>query len=208
MKNKGGNMPKPRLAESLKVLRREIDFMFPMRSKKSEGWIGDAAHAKRKSFHNPDKHGVVCAIDVTHDPKHGADMGAITEYLRTHARIPLSHMIFNKRIISGRSGWKWVKYSGANQHIKHAHIAVFQNPIVYDLGSEWLDGYGSASKEVTPIDVKLLVNGKPMEFINEHGTIYVPLKVLTEKLHGVNGVKATLTWDAKTKTAKLTVRSK
>ena len=200
-------MSKWRLAESLVTLRDEINTRFPERSKSSDGAKGDAAHAKRKSFHNPDKHGVVCAIDITHDPDNGADMGMITDYLVAHAQAPLSHVIFNKRIASNMSGWKWVKYSGANQHIKHAHVAVAQNPMMYDLTAKWLDGYGAPAK---PINTRLYVNNKEVSVLDmrlDGGKIYMPLSAMAKMLDGVNGVKASLSWNAKTKTAKMTVRS-
>jgi hypothetical protein len=42
-------------------------------SKDSDGSIGDEHHSARASDHNPDEHGVVHAIDITHDPKGGFD---------------------------------------------------------------------------------------------------------------------------------------
>jgi len=54
-----------RLAPSLKQLRTEVDVAWPMRSKRSDGWIGDAAHLARTSDHNPDADGIVHALDIT-----------------------------------------------------------------------------------------------------------------------------------------------
>ena len=196
-----------RVAEALVVFRDEIYILFPANSKGSDGAKGDSLHAKRKSFHNPDAHGVVCAIDVTHDPENGADMGMITDYIIAHARVPLSHVIFNKRIASGRSSWKWVKYTGKNQHIKHAHIAVTQNPVMYDLEAKWFEGMTPAK----PVNTRLFVNGKQVYELDMRihgGKIYMPVAALAKLLDGVNGVKATCTWDAKTKTAKMTVMKK
>ena len=44
-------------------LRDQIDRRWPNRHKRSDGWIGDAAHAARKSDHNPID-GVVFALDI------------------------------------------------------------------------------------------------------------------------------------------------
>lgn len=49
-------------------LRSQIDAEFPGRDTRGDGTIGDASHASRKSDHNPDANGYVCAIDFTHDP--------------------------------------------------------------------------------------------------------------------------------------------
>ena len=66
-----------RVAKSLLKLRDQINAHAPKRSKKSDGYIGDAAHASRSSDHNPwvkdGKMGVVTAADFTHDPAGGFD---------------------------------------------------------------------------------------------------------------------------------------
>ncbi|HKV33547.1 MAG TPA: hypothetical protein VJP89_04485, partial [Pyrinomonadaceae bacterium] len=58
-----------RVAKSLLRLREQINELAPNRSKASDGTIGDAAHASRKSDHNPwvkdGSIGVVTAMDIT-----------------------------------------------------------------------------------------------------------------------------------------------
>ena len=46
------------------TLRDQVNRRWPKRDKRSDGWIGDAAHSQRASFHNPDKRGLVFAIDI------------------------------------------------------------------------------------------------------------------------------------------------
>ncbi|MQB02542.1 MAG: hypothetical protein GEU78_20460, partial [Actinobacteria bacterium] len=79
-----------RVARSLLTLRDQVDAAAPNRSKRSDGTIGDAAHASRSSDHNPwvkdGATGVVTAIDLTHDPAGGANMHTISEALRTSGR--------------------------------------------------------------------------------------------------------------------------
>ena len=40
---------KPLLSKAGQQLREQIDDAFPDRDRKSDGWIGDAAHSNRKS---------------------------------------------------------------------------------------------------------------------------------------------------------------
>lgn len=101
-------MSKWRLADSLVTLRDEINTMFPERSKVSDGAKGDTAHAKRLSDHNPNAAGVVCAIDVTHDTKEGADMQIIADYMRTHPHPNLDCLIFAGHIATRHSKFLWL----------------------------------------------------------------------------------------------------
>jgi hypothetical protein len=129
-----------RLASSLVVLRNEINTLAPRRSKASDGAVGDLAHQKRSSSdHNPNNRGVVCAIDVTHDPAHGADMVKYTEQVRIwratgKGHPALKYMIFRSRLCSAKTGWRWTKYSGTNPHNKHAHFSVGG---AYDSKNAW-----------------------------------------------------------------------
>lgn len=59
-----------READCLIELEHEVDAAHPVRLHTIDGTIGDAAHAGRRSDHNPDSAGIVCAIDFTHDPVH------------------------------------------------------------------------------------------------------------------------------------------
>ncbi|MFG1844920.1 peptidoglycan-binding protein [Micromonospora carbonacea] len=117
-----------RLARSLEVLRAEVDAAAPGRSRASDGTIGDQAHAARASDHNPNAAGVVCGMDLTHDPAHGADMHRIAEHIRTRRHPALKYVIWSKRIASASSGWAWRPYAGSNPHDKHAHISVGTGP--------------------------------------------------------------------------------
>src|SRR3712207_6524003 len=76
-----------RVAKAIITLRDQLNAKHPNRSKASDGYVGDAAHASRSSDHNPGVqdggHGVVTAMDVTHDAAHGCDCNALAETLRT-----------------------------------------------------------------------------------------------------------------------------
>lgn len=113
-----------RLANSLVRLRSEIDALAPNRSRRSDGWIGDAAHLSRASRHNPNRAGVVTALDLTHDPGGGCDIHAIAERIRQRPHPNLAYIISNRRIASKSTGWRWHTYTGSNPHSIHVHFGV------------------------------------------------------------------------------------
>lgn len=128
-----------RLAKALVVLRDQVNALAPNRSKASDGWIGDAKHAARKSEHNPNAAGVVRALDITHDPRNGVDNGALAEALRKSADPRIYYIISNGRIAN--SGKPWRKYTGTNGHYQHFHVSVVEDPRLYDSTKPWaLDG--------------------------------------------------------------------
>jgi lysozyme family protein len=132
----------PRLAKSLASLRDLVNARWPDRSKLSDGWIGDAAHAARPSDHNPNGAGVVTALDITHDPDRGPDTWKLAELLRINKDPRIKYVISNGRIFSSVvSPWRWRPYTGANKHAHHVHISVSSDPVLYDLASSWkIDG--------------------------------------------------------------------
>lgn len=110
-----------RLAKSLETLRNQVNAAYPNRSKVSDGTIGDAAHAASASDHNPNRNGVVCALDLTHDPANGLDAHALAEHLRVNRHPNLRYVISNARIAGYWNNWQWEKSSG---HYQHCHISV------------------------------------------------------------------------------------
>lgn len=134
-----------RAAKSLDVLLKQVNTAWPKRSKASDGTIGDQAHAKRPSDHNPNSKGVVCARDITHDPNDGPDARKLAEALVASRDERIKYIISNGQIVSGPGGnnvpWKWRSYSGANAHRKHVHISVRSPASLYDSEAPWqLDG--------------------------------------------------------------------
>lgn len=116
-------MKKWKLAKSLEKLQAQINQMAPGRSKLSDGTIGDAAHAARDSDHNPDKDGIVAAIDVTHDPSGGCDGRVLSRSLIADERV--KYVIFNSEIWKARTGqWEFYGGKGKNPHAHHVHVSV------------------------------------------------------------------------------------
>jgi len=120
------------VAPALRVLAREIDAEAPTRSKASDGTIGDAAHAKTTSDHNPCACcRLVLAMDFTHDPGGGLDAGALATWLaeRAIAGDPrIRYLIWKRKIASGPAQGHavgvWRPYKGADPHTTHLHVSV------------------------------------------------------------------------------------
>ena len=119
---------KPRLSKAAIQLREQFDDCFSDRDRTSDGWIGDSRHSARKSDHNPDGEGWVRAIDVDRDlsgkPKPDI-MPDVADQLRILAKSDkrISYIIFDGKIASARSLWRWRKYKGINQHRTHLHCS-------------------------------------------------------------------------------------
>jgi hypothetical protein len=131
------------------TLLDEIDAAAPHRSKVSDGWIGDAAHASRDSDHNPwvilAGVGIVRARDFTHDPIHGLDCNqlarALAALIAAGAHPACRHgayVIWNRRIFSfDRRAEGWRTYTGSNAHEHHCHLSVSLDPAGFDSTAPW-----------------------------------------------------------------------
>jgi murein L,D-transpeptidase YcbB/YkuD len=138
-----------RLAESLKTLRAQINAAFPNRDKASDGSIGDAQHSARKSDHNPNDAGVVCAIDTDEDLSptiHSIE--DIVSAIRASKDPRVNYIIYEKRItVPGSNLQEWKPYTGPNPHDHHFHISVKQDPRLYDDPRPWDIGAGIAQPD-------------------------------------------------------------
>ena len=135
-----------RAANSLLRLQDAVNAKYTKsRNKSLDAFIGDQAHANRKSDHNPNSAGVVCAYDITHDPAHGADMHAMADYMRAHMDKRVGYIISNKRIANPDiQGGAWRAYNGASPHSAHIHVSVKQNKALYDNEDPWDIGQDGA----------------------------------------------------------------
>jgi hypothetical protein len=131
---------KPILCKAGQQLREQLDDAFPHRERKSDGWIGDAAHSNRKSDHNPDpSNGIVRAIDVDKDFNSRPSTGAyLADQIRLCAKKDkrISYVIFAGKISSAKSLWRWRTYSGVNSHHAHIHISFSKKG---DSNGSWFD---------------------------------------------------------------------
>lgn len=127
------------IAESLEVLRRQLNALAPRRSTASDGGIGDYAHSQRTSDHNPNTYRnskgerQVCARDFTHDPG-DLDCHSLAARLTASGDNRIKYIIWNRRIWEPGSGWQ--PYHGANPHTQHLHLSVRAGALG-DVGRAW-----------------------------------------------------------------------
>jgi hypothetical protein len=96
---------------------------------------------------------VVAAMDITHDPDHGCDAGAIAASIHASRDSRVKYIIWNKKIanssaIGTSAPWAWRTYTGSNPHTRHVHISVKASKPQYDSESSWSVLVGAPSPNV------------------------------------------------------------
>ena len=117
---------KPKLCQAGRTLREQIDDAYPDRSRVSDGWLGDTRHSTRTSDHNADVNGWVRAIDISSGLRPNSDeMHHLADQLRVAAWKDkrIKYIIFDGRICSRKSLWRWKKYTGISPHKHHMHVS-------------------------------------------------------------------------------------
>jgi hypothetical protein len=121
---------KPKLCKAGQQLREQFDDTFPDRDRSSDGWIADARHMSAgTSDHIPDAaSGIVRATDTDRDVSGKAKpdlMPDIADQLRKLAKTDkrIKYIIFDGKIASAKSAWRWRNYSGINKHRHHMHVS-------------------------------------------------------------------------------------
>lgn len=120
---------KPHLSKAAHTLREQVNSAYPDRDKASDGWLGDASHSQRPSDHNPAQpSGVVRALDLDRDLS-GRAKPDLMPYLADQIRLcakkdkRISYIIFDRRIASAKSLWRWRTYRGSSPHTHHCHVS-------------------------------------------------------------------------------------
>jgi len=129
------------LCKAGQQLREQIDDAFPDRDRKSDGWIGDARHAKAgTSDHLPDPiNGQVRGLDVDSNLDSRANSSIyLADQIRLCAKKDkrIKYVIHFGKIASRKSLWRWVKYKGINPHHSHIHISFNKEG---DQNGSWFD---------------------------------------------------------------------
>lgn len=120
------------LAPSLSRCRTEINQRWPSRDHSSDGWIGDAAHRTRPSDHNPNRRGVVDAIDIDVD---GIQCAVLVAILIAHPAV--NYVIWNRTIWSRSRGFRAARYTGTDPHTNHIHVSVLQTVAAENNTTPW-----------------------------------------------------------------------
>jgi len=124
-----------RLCKGGVTLRDQVNRKWRKRDKRSDGWIGDRAHASRVSDHNPNKAGVVHAIDIDENMgkgrnRNGRTAKRLANQLLEYASsgLPgakrLKYVVYENRIASGtyrKTFWSW--RHGNWGHTAHIHVS-------------------------------------------------------------------------------------
>lgn len=180
-----------RLAESLKTLRSQVNALFPNRDKTSDGWIGDAKHASRKSDHNPwvkdGKMGIVTALDIDEDLAPNINsIESIVKSIQASRDPRVKYIIYEGRITVKGDITKWKDYSGVNPHRHHAHISVHSDKRLYDSTAEWSIGNATPNATVPVPPPAVQPNGVPQFTLLKMGDKGVAVTALQARLVQLN----------------------
>ena len=118
-----------KLAAAAATLRDQVNKAYPRRDRASDGTIGNQAHKRRISDHNPDKTGYVMALDLDEDgwPAH-TFVDELVKYMRTSGDKRIKNIVYEGCVASGTySNQLWVWRSAPSLgHAHHIHISFDQ----------------------------------------------------------------------------------
>ncbi len=136
----------PFVVPCLVDLYRQANERWPGRPRSHDGSIGDRAHSARKSDHNPNWRGAICAIDVGVNRQQGDELVTL---LVTQRDPRIKYVIWHGQMWRsyakpGIPAWSAAPYRGSNPHNYHVHISVRdQNsarPLIGGVSAQSTDG--------------------------------------------------------------------
>lgn len=130
---KGKKMPAAYEAKSLRNLKATLDLRWPNRDRRTDGWIGDAAHKAQVSDHNPDPNtGVVRARDIDKD-------GIVPEVVVAACILhpATRYVIYNRRIYRVADHFRPRVYDGSNPHTDHIHESILHEIAAENSPAPW-----------------------------------------------------------------------
>lgn len=157
-----------RLAPTLQHLIAETDDLFPGRSTKSDGSIGDAGHQARVSDHNPGEDNIVSAVDITDDDAAGCDVGILLNHLVETQDDRVKYLIhkgftWKSYDKNGIPAWTKIPYTGPNSHSGHLHISTLDS-MLFATGPWWPTAATPPSHS-NPIPILEVRRDKSMLFV-------------------------------------------
>jgi hypothetical protein len=163
------------LVSCLATLRAEFNALNPKRDKGSDGWIGDEAHQKEHSDHNPDSKGRVLALDLDATGPWPVPFNTLVESLRGDSR--LEYIIWNRRIAERDEGWTWRTYTGTSDpHTGHAHFSARHDHTGNTSTKEWGIEAMAIADDVAKISSQVEYNRKVL------GNIQLALTAIAGKV--------------------------
>lgn len=176
------------LAPALARLRDEVNAKWPRRSKRSDGWIGDPAHRRRKSDHNPNSRGSVNAIDITAD---GIDTAALIAAAKKHPSV--RYIIHDKKIMNRDIGnFKERPYTKGNPHTTHVHISIYQSRTAEQRTQSWGLSKAAAKPKQKPKPAAKKSAGSAPPFPLRAGRYFGPEGWGPNSVSGYHGHRADL----------------
>ncbi len=181
-----------RECKSLLKLRDQVNAMWPDRDKSSDGTIGDLAHSQRVSDHNPNKAGVVTAMDIDADLSPTENVGVLVAKLQASQDPRIKYLIWNGQITVKGDISKWKPYHGVNAHRHHCHISASADPQLYDDDTEW--NLTASPKPTPPVQaVETLKLGSSGEAVK---SLQIALKITADGIFGPATAKAVRAFQA------------
>lgn len=120
-----------RIAPTLARCRTALDKEWPLRDRRSDGWIGDSNHVP-PSDHIPNGRGMVDALDVDSD---GIHVPTVLAAMITHPAT--NYVIHNRRIYQDTAQNQPRTYTGSNPHTGHIHCSIHQSTWAEDSPGSW-----------------------------------------------------------------------
>jgi hypothetical protein len=121
-----------KLAAAAQTLRKQVNTRYPKRDKSSDGTIGDQAHRRRISDHNPDRTGYVMALDIDEDFGSPGAAQVFADQLMWHMRTSgdkrIKNIVYEGKVASGTYAdkfWVWRSQPRLG-HKHHIHISFDQ----------------------------------------------------------------------------------
>lgn len=158
------------IAPAIVQLRAEVNAACPQRDRTSDGIIGDPRHEAlgSASDHNAWLMDTYRAVDLDRDlqalPRWDAQ--ALAEHIRQLGAagdprlVGGGYVIYNRRIASDSSGWRWVPYTGSNPHTEHIHVSVTRNPDGFRSAAPWGIAPSPAAAPTAASTPPLVIDGR------------------------------------------------